>query len=93
MHTDPLTKGKVPDMRNLKNVRKSQGLTLEQLAGMTGASAATICRYERGRRSPRVAQLLKIAAALDVPPGALLDDPPPSPRRKNRSPERTPDAR
>jgi len=52
--------------------RKAKGLTQEALARRADLSTATIQRIENGRRRPTVATLEAIAAALDVPIGALL---------------------
>lgn len=43
-----------------------RGLTQEQLAEKLNTKKATISRYERGQRQPRLEQLIKIADALGV---------------------------
>ncbi len=43
--------------------RDRAGLTQRQLADRSGTSAAAICEYEAGRRTPRVDTLERIVAA------------------------------
>jgi transcriptional regulator with XRE-family HTH domain len=66
-----------PAMRNLgKNVRAARigrELTQEQVAALSGVQAGEISRIETGKRDPQVSTLMKIARALGVPPGELLD--------------------
>jgi transcriptional regulator with XRE-family HTH domain len=45
----------------------------EQLALAAGVSTSTLSRIERGAYQPRLQTLRKIAAALEVPTGDLLD--------------------
>lgn len=52
--------------------RARRRMTQHQLAAIAGLSAATIRHYELGRTSPTVADLRRIASALDVHPCALL---------------------
>ncbi|WP_240372443.1 helix-turn-helix transcriptional regulator [Brevibacterium zhoupengii] len=49
---------------NLKQVRKSAGLTQAQLAQLTGVSRQTIIATERGDYAPSVYLALRIAKAL-----------------------------
>jgi transcriptional regulator with XRE-family HTH domain len=48
-------------------------LAQEQLALAAGISTSTLSRIERELHQPRLPTLRKIAAALDVPIGDLLD--------------------
>ncbi|MGW6699601.1 helix-turn-helix domain-containing protein [Nocardia sp. NPDC055049] len=56
----------------LRAARARRGLTQEQLAKLSGFAPQTISRFETGDRDPRVGQLMRLAAALDVSPSALL---------------------
>ena len=57
----------------LKQYRETQGLTQEQLAEKAGFSRAYIARLEIGRHNPTLLTLQKLAKALKVKPGALLE--------------------
>jgi transcriptional regulator with XRE-family HTH domain len=46
--------------------RVGRGLTQQQLADVVGVTRASICRYESGKRTPKIDTLQKIAKALDV---------------------------
>ena len=58
----------------IRQVRKRQGLTQEQLAKSSGLSRSSIINFETGRRDPRVGDLKKIATALSVPVEELISD-------------------
>jgi DNA-binding XRE family transcriptional regulator len=51
----------------IQELRKIRGLTQEQLQKKTGILRANIARIERGRHSPSLESLEKIADALEVP--------------------------
>ena len=51
--------------------RKRRGLTLTQLAGLTGLSTRSISLYENGHTEPSADTLRQLAEALDVSPGFL----------------------
>jgi transcriptional regulator with XRE-family HTH domain len=51
----------------MRQVRKSQGLTLAELADMTGLTSSLLSQVERGLADPSLSSLRKIAHALDVP--------------------------
>ena len=55
---------------NIANIRKQKGLTQIQLAEMVGVNRFHISNIERGKSSPSLKLLIKIADALDV----SLDD-------------------
>jgi transcriptional regulator with XRE-family HTH domain len=59
---------------NLKKFREEQGYSQEGFADHCGLHRTYISGIERGVRNPTVVILDKIARALKVPPGALLDD-------------------
>ena len=59
--------------KNLLAARRKLDLTQEQVAERSGVQAGEISRIEHGKRDPKVSTLEKLAAALEVPPGRLLD--------------------
>lgn len=59
--------------KNLRAARKKLGLTQEQVAERSGVQAGEVSRIERGKRDPQVSTLEKLAAAVELPPGRLLD--------------------
>lgn len=50
----------------IQAARKRAGLTQEQLAQKINSATITIRQYESGKREPRIDQLRKISAALEV---------------------------
>lgn len=62
---------------NLRRLRRSAGLTLDQLAARTGVSRAMISKVERGASDPTATLLGKLAAGLDASLSQLLGDPAP----------------
>ncbi|MDX1915809.1 MAG: amino-acid N-acetyltransferase [Methylophilus sp.] len=56
---------------NIRNLRKSQSMTLQQLATLTGADAGNLSRIERGELGVSEALLRKIASALSTTPAVL----------------------
>lgn len=67
---------------NVKNVRRERGLSQEGLAFECGLHRTYVSGVERGIRNPTVVVLEKIAEALKVPTGRLLDEPVRKPRGK-----------
>ena len=63
--------------RNLKSLRTAQKLTLDQLSGLPGFSKAMLSQIEQDKVNPTVAVMLRIATALQVTIGDLLDIPEP----------------
>ena len=59
--------------KNLRSTRKKLGLTQEQVSERSGVQAGEISRIETGKRDPQVSTIERLAKALDVPPGRLLD--------------------
>lgn len=59
--------------KNLLAARKRLGLTQEEVSNRSGVQAGEISRIERGERDPRVSTLKKLADAVEMPPGRLLD--------------------
>ncbi|HET7053870.1 MAG TPA: helix-turn-helix transcriptional regulator [Solirubrobacterales bacterium] len=58
---------------NLKRARTERKMTQEALGLAAGLDAAVISRIEAGQREPRVTNIARIAAALDIPPGELFE--------------------
>ena len=61
-------------MNDLRNIRKSKGLTMEQLASLSGVSSKTISLYEHTppkRPSRKVVE--KLSQTLEIPSDKLLD--------------------
>lgn len=59
----------------LSLLRKSRGLTQEQLADMANLHRVTLSDYERGKQDPRQAIVRKLAGILDCQPGDLVNTP------------------
>jgi XRE family transcriptional regulator, regulator of sulfur utilization len=57
---------------NLKTLRQSRGLSLDQTSALTGVSKAMLGQIERGESNPTVATLWKIANGLKVSFSSLL---------------------
>jgi transcriptional regulator with XRE-family HTH domain len=53
-------------LRNLRVLRQRQGLSLGQLAEMTGLRKDTLTHFESGREDPQPYQVRLLARALDV---------------------------
>lgn len=58
--------------RELKSIRQSRGLTLDELAALTGVSKPMLGQIERGQSSPTINTLWKIATGLKAPLSLLL---------------------
>ena len=72
--------------RRIRETRTAQGLSLEQLARLTGISAPALSLIETGKRDPRLTTLKRIAEALRVPITALIADGGSAPLRSSTSP-------
>ena len=59
---------------NLKKLREEQGFSQESFADHCGLHRTYISGIERGVRNPTVVILDRIARALKVPAGHLLDE-------------------
>ena len=58
---------------NMKRLRKEKGWSQEELADQTGLHRTYISGVERFTRNPTILAVEKIAVALGVSAGALLD--------------------
>lgn len=58
---------------NVREVRERLGLTQEQVAERSGVHATEVSRIEGGKRDPQVSTVLRLAKALEIEPGRLLD--------------------
>ncbi len=63
----------VPVGNRLRSLRKERGLTIPQLAAATGLTNGFISQLERDLTSASLSSLARIAAALDVRLGHLID--------------------
>jgi transcriptional regulator with XRE-family HTH domain len=58
---------------NLRAARKKLKLTQEQVAERSGVHATEVSRIEAGKRDPQVSTVLRLARAVEVRPGQLLE--------------------
>ena len=58
---------------NLREARQRLELTQEQVAARSGVHPTEISRIEAGKRDPRVSTVERLAAALKLKPGELLE--------------------
>jgi transcriptional regulator with XRE-family HTH domain len=59
--------------RRLRETRTRKGMTLKQLDEASGFSATHISEIERGKTSPTIGALLRIAGALGKPPSYFIE--------------------
>lgn len=59
--------------RRVREVRRARGLTQERLAEAASLHPTFVSNLERGYRVPTLATMVRVAAALDVRLGELLD--------------------
>ena len=57
--------------RNIRQLRKSRGMTLEQLAEKVGSTKSTISRYEVGAYEPSFKMIRKISEVFDICPARI----------------------
>jgi transcriptional regulator with XRE-family HTH domain len=60
--------------KKLKDLRKSKGLTLKELANKTNLSISFISDIEHNRSNPSISTLKIICNILDIPTTYLLED-------------------
>jgi len=58
---------------NLREARKNLGLSQEQVAERSGVHATEVSRIEAGKRDPRVSTVERLARAVGLNPGQLLE--------------------
>ncbi len=58
----------------LARARESMGLTLQQIAGLSGVAPSTIQKVEAGTMTPSIAVMMKIARGLRKKVGFFLDE-------------------
>lgn len=58
----------------IRKQRKAAGFTQAQLAEKSGVATITIHQYEAGKRQPRLAQIQRLADALNCTPNDLIED-------------------
>jgi len=63
--------------RRVKRIRIERGFTLKDVEAKVGVSATHVSEVERGKTSPTIGILGKIARALEVEPAFLIDMPSP----------------
>lgn len=56
----------------IKEFRKKQGLTQQELADKLNVTKSTICRYENNERDIKITTLKQIAKALNIPVTKLV---------------------
>jgi transcriptional regulator with XRE-family HTH domain len=66
----------VPFEQAIRARRQQLGLTLQQLAGRSGVSAAMLSEVERGQKSPTLRVAAQIAEGLECAVSDLLDEQP-----------------
>ena len=64
----------MPNLQNLKTIRKARKMTQKELADIVGVSESSISQYESGTKSPSFEVALKIAEALDCESADLVTE-------------------
>ena len=65
--------------QNIHSRRTALGMPQQAVADALGVSVMTVSRFERGSRTPSVARLCELAAALECTPNELLSGADPEP--------------
>jgi transcriptional regulator with XRE-family HTH domain len=60
--------------RRLRDMRQKRGMTLKEVEAASGLSATHVSEIERGRTSPTIGALVRIAKALGCDPDYFLDE-------------------
>ena len=71
MHKNASVKAKFGKV--VREIRQERGLTQEKLAELAEVDRTYVYRIETGKRSPSIEVLFRIAEALKMTPGQLLD--------------------
>ncbi|MEA5667128.1 helix-turn-helix transcriptional regulator [Stenotrophomonas sp. MH1] len=58
---------------NVRRLRRERGLSQEELAEAAGVHRTYVGMIERGEKNVTIYNIERIAIALDVPPGSLLE--------------------
>jgi transcriptional regulator with XRE-family HTH domain len=58
--------------KNLREARRTAGLSQEELADRASVDRPAISVYEHGRREPNLGTIVKLARALGISAGALV---------------------
>lgn len=58
----------------LREIRKTRGLTMKEVADAVGVTEGAIGLYETGRRKPDYETLLKLGEVLDCSVGSILGE-------------------
>jgi transcriptional regulator with XRE-family HTH domain len=69
-------------MKKMEQERERQGLSLKQYGALSGVERTTIAKAERGQRSPSLLICLRLADALGLRLGDVLNSIPAKKRRK-----------
>lgn len=69
-------------MKRLEQERERQGLSLKQFGALSGVERTTIGKAEKGQRSPSLLVCLRLADALGLRLGDVLNSIPAKKRRK-----------
>jgi transcriptional regulator with XRE-family HTH domain len=69
-------------MDRLQQERERRSLSLKQFGALSGVERTTIGKAERGKRSPSLLMCLRLADALDLRLGDVLNSIPAKKRRK-----------
>lgn len=81
MATPPLDQLTVQIARSVRAHRQSRGLTVAALAAKAGLSKSSLATIENGLGNPSVETLWRLASAMDVSLGSILDSEEPPPTR------------
>lgn len=57
---------------NLKTARVAAGLTQEEAAEKLGTTAASLCRWEKGNRTPKVTMFFRMCELYGIEPASLV---------------------
>ena len=71
MNDDQIVKAYFKDV--LREYRRKSGMTQEQLAGLANISKGFLGMMETGERWPNVDMIIRLAEAMRVRPGEILD--------------------
>lgn len=58
---------------NLRRIRKDRKLSLQKVEDLTGIGLHLIWNYEKGITEPGLTNIIRLASALNVSPGVLLE--------------------